>query len=306
MAKSTEARKTTEGPPTGPVHVAEDELARLIASFAGMRTIFINKDLAAFLLRSNTGNRHISKRRVAQLAEQMRTGQFENTGEPIIVSTEGILNNGQHRLLALMEADVELEMDVRFGIPRRAFTKTDTGAPRTGADVLAIRGIPNSSQVATAIRLLLVYERGLPEHVRDFISNDEIHRAFERWPDITDAAAQVNAYNFPKSVRSTPLYATTFLAMRATGAGKLQTWLHTLATGLDADRDNPAYQLRERLLRGFETAAGTREKQVERFALMIKSWNLYRKGETVTMRDFRWRFTGKDPEPFPKVTGARL
>jgi hypothetical protein len=142
--------------------------------------------------------------------------------------------------------------------------------------------------------------------VRDFISNDEIHRAFEQWPDIVDAATQVNAYNFPKSVRSTPLYATTFLAMRAPGVSKLQSWLHILATGLEADRDNPAYQLRERLIRGFETQSGTREKQLERFALMIKSWNLFRKGETVAMRDFRWRGFVKDAEPFPKVFGAKL
>jgi hypothetical protein len=26
----------------------------------------------------------------------------------------------------------------------------------------------------------------------------------------------------------------------------------------------------------------------------------------VPMRDFRWRGFGKDPEPFPKVVGAKL
>jgi hypothetical protein len=283
-----------------------DKLKALIPSFNGTRTILLDKALATVLLETNTGNRRVSKRRVNQLAEQMRGGQFENTGEPIIISVEGILNNGQHRLLAVIEADVAVEMDVRFGIPRRAFTKTDTGAGRTGADVLAISGVANPTQISTALRLLLAYERGLPEHVRDHTPNDEIFRAYERWPDIVEAAVQVQAYNFPKAVRSTPLYATTFLAMRAPGVTKLQSWLHILATGLEADRDNPAYQLRERLIRGFETQSGTREKQLERFSLMIKSWNLFRKGETVPMRDFRWRGFGKDPEPFPKVIGAKL
>jgi hypothetical protein len=286
--------------------LSADKLQALISGFNGTRTIIMDKTLATALLHTNTGNRRVSKRRVGQLAEQMRSGQFENTGEPIIVSAEGVLNNGQHRLLALVEAEAEVEMDIRFGIPRRAFTKTDTGAARTGADVLAISGVANASQISTALRLLLVYERGLPEHVRDFIGNDDIFTAFERWPDMVEAAVQVQAYNFPKTVRSTPLYATTFLAMRAPGTSKLQSWLHILATGLEADRDNPAYQLRERLIRGFETQSGTREKQLERFALMIKSWNLFRKGEAVPMRDFRWRGFGKDPEPFPKVTGAKL
>lgn len=61
----------------------------------------------------------------------MSSGEFENTGEPLILSSEGVLNNGQHRLLAVAEADAVVDMDVRFGIPRRAFTKTDIGAPRT-------------------------------------------------------------------------------------------------------------------------------------------------------------------------------
>jgi hypothetical protein len=39
---------------------------------------------------------------------------------------------------------------------------------------------------------------------------------------------------------------------------------------------------------------------------MVKSWNLYAKGETVPMREFRWSSTGKHAESFPAVSGARL
>jgi hypothetical protein len=58
------------------------------------------------------------------------------------------------------------------------------------------------------------------------------------------------SYNFPKGIRSTPLLATAFLASRSPGKTKLDAWLRTLTTGLDAIRDNPAYQLRERLMGG--------------------------------------------------------
>ena len=51
---------------------------------------------------------------------------------------------------------------------------------------------------------------------------------------------------------------------------------------------------------------GTREGLLERFALMIKSWNLWAKGDTVTMREFRWTGTGKNAEPFPRMAGAKL
>jgi hypothetical protein len=282
------------------------ELDSLIGKFSGMKTMLIDAAAAQRLLATNTGNRRINARRVANFARQMKSGHFENTGEPIIISSEGILNDGQHRLLSVIEAGVSIEMDIRFGIPRKAFVKTDTGAARGAADVLSIRQIPNAAQLATTIRLLLAYERGLPEHLRDPITNDEINRGFDRWPDIVDAASKIHVNRFPPQIRSTPLYATTFLAMRAPKAQMIDEWLNILATGLDTQRENPAYQLREKLVRGVGAELDSRERQLLRFALMIKSWNLFRSSETVPMREFRWSAVGRDPESFPKVTGARL
>src|SRR5271165_4951622 len=253
---------TAEVPETAeagdPVAIApHPQLDKLIGQFNGTRTLQIDAAAAKRLLAINTGNRHISARRVSLLARQMRDGHWENTGEPIIVSDEGILNNGQHRLLAVIEADALVEMDVRFGIPRKAFVKTDTGAARSGADVLSIRGVVGAIQIAMTLRLLLLYERGLPDHARDTLTNDEVNRAFDRWPGVVDAYHKVQVFRFPAQIRSTPLYATTFLAMRAPKGSKVDDWLHVLATGLEAEREDPAYVLRERLIRTPLSELGT-------------------------------------------------
>ena len=39
---------------------------------------------------------------------------------------------------------------------------------------------------------------------------------------------------------------------------------------------------------------------------MVKSWNLFAKGDSVAMREFRWTATGKNAEVFPAVAGAKL
>jgi hypothetical protein len=88
------------------------------------------------------------------------------------------------------------------------------------------------------------------------------------------------------------------------GKTKLDSWLDSVSTGLNASREDPTYQLRERLMRGVLSA--TREGMLEKFALMVKSWKLYTKKETVGMREFKWTATGKGAEAFPKVTGAKL
>ncbi len=297
------------GRPTTNPHakwVDREEFLKLVHDHYGTKTIMFDRALAEAVLELNTGNRRVNRRKVDQLVKQMQSGEFENTGEPVIISEDGIVNNGQHRLLAVVEADAVLDLDVRFGIPRKAFSKTDTGTSRSSADVLTIKGVKAGNQVSSTIRLLILYRRGLPESIREFVSNDEVARGFDEWPDVEEIVTAVNAHAFPKAVKSTPLYATAFMASHTPQKGKLERWLDAVATGLEVGRDSPAYQLRERLLRGIDAPIGTREGQLERFALMIKSWNLWAKNDSVTMREFRWTSEGKNAEPFPAVNGTKL
>ncbi len=308
MTTKSGSARARSVPATNPhaEHVDASTFTELVRNHYGTKTLMFDRALAEAVLELNTGNRRVNRRKVEQLVRQMQSGQFENTGEPVIVSAEGIVNNGQHRLLAIVEADAVLDMDVRFGIPRRAFSKTDTGTSRSIGDVLTIKGVRAGAQVSSAVRLLILYRRGLPEAVREFVTNDEVSQAFDGWRDIEEIVALVNAHAFPKPVRSTPLYATAFLASRTSARGKLEAWLDAVATGLDVARDSPAYQLRERLMRGVDAPVGTREGQLERFALMIKSWNLWAKGEAIAKKDFRWAASGRHAEAFPAVGGTKL
>lgn len=310
MARLSSARKsaTDRGRPSHPgaEWISVSELERAVREVNGTRTLMFDKELAEAVLALNTANRRVNRRKVAQLAMQMTSGAFENTGEPLIISREGVLNDGQHRLMAVIEADAIVEMDVRFGIPRHVFTKTDTGTTRSAADVLTIGGVAQGSRISSAVRLLILYERGLPEAIREFVSNDEINTAFSKWSGIAVVSERLQAYAFPKPVRSTPLLATAYLASRSPGCDRLDPWLHVLATGLDARRDDPAYQLREKLVRGIQAPIGTREGQMERFALMIQSWNLYQAERKSTARELRWKGDRARAEPFPHVAGADL
>ena len=283
-----------------------DELREAVAGFYGTKTLIIDRPFAETLLAYNTANRTISRRKVERLVGQMRSGEFENTGEPIIISAEGVLNDGQHRLLALVAADTVVDMDVRFGIPRKAFTKTDTGSSRTGGDVLSIRGIVGGAAVAPAVRLLILYRRGLPDSIREFVSNSEVDEAFTRWKGLETVGRQVTGFRFPKGVRSTPLLAAAYLASRSPAKDRLPAWLETLATGLASGKSDPAYLLRERLMRGVDAPVGTRESLVERFAIMILSWNAFAEGHGIGQRELRWSPSGKAAKPFPMIDGVRL
>ena len=282
------------------------KLSELVSSFYGTKVLLVDKRLAEAMLGFNTANRTLNRRKVDRLVSQMQGGTFENTGEPVILSREGVLNDGQHRLAALVEADVTVDMDVRFGIARKVFTKTNTGTARTSSDVLTIRGVSGGTAIAPAVRLLVLYGRGLPESIREFVSNSEVHDAFQRWSGIEAVARQIAALRFPRGVRSTPLLTTAYLASCSTGNDRLQDWLETLATGVGSGRSDPAYILRERLMAGVDAAVGTRESLVERLALMIISWNSYAAGSGLTAKALRWTPTGRAAMPYPRVEGTAV
>lgn len=58
-------------------------------------------------------------------------------------------------------------------------------------------------------------------------------------------------------------------------------------------------------MHGIEAPIGTREGRMERFALLVKSWNLHQAGQTVLSRDLR-KVDGRHPQSFPHVEGADL
>lgn len=137
----------------------ESKLATLLQA-SGLQTLQIGPSEARVMLRQNTGNRPLQKRLVAEYAKEMAAGRWLLSGQPIIFSASGVLNDGQHRLFAILQSGATILSDVRFGIDREAFLVTDQGRKRTGADALSIEKIANSAPVASALRLLFCLDAG--------------------------------------------------------------------------------------------------------------------------------------------------
>src|SRR2546429_1878241 len=88
----------------------------------------------------------------------MRRGDRRITHQGIAFDTTGALVDGQHRLAAIVEADVPVEVTVFSEVPEGAFDVLDTGKRRNAADVLAIEGEKNSTMLAAMVRTVWLYE----------------------------------------------------------------------------------------------------------------------------------------------------
>jgi len=90
--------------------------------------------LASNWLATNDGNRRLRPGVVDRYARAMKDGDWSLTPEPIIIADTGRLLNGQHRLRALVQANVSLRMLVVTNVSEDVFLALDRGQPRSFVD----------------------------------------------------------------------------------------------------------------------------------------------------------------------------
>ena len=111
----------------------------------------ITPEYAGMLLKHNHNNRPINRVTVEDYKAQMNKGLWRLNGEPIIISCNGNLLDGQHRLIAVCESGKTIQSFVTTGVDDSTFVTIDTGRVRTGADVFNIEEIPNATQKAAIV-----------------------------------------------------------------------------------------------------------------------------------------------------------
>lgn len=112
-----------------------------------VQIITVTPKIADQWLKKNHKNRRLRKGLIATYAEAMRRGQWKLTSEPICFCSPyrdpdtmqqmpESLMEGQHRLHAVIEANVSVPMTVWFGCDSSEFEALGQGRRRSAADIL--------------------------------------------------------------------------------------------------------------------------------------------------------------------------
>lgn len=112
----------------------------------------ITPEMATEYLTHNIVNRKMNKGQVAYYARLMGEGKWLLNGESIVFDAKGNLSDGQHRLQAIIVANVPIQSVVVRNVNCDAFTTFDQGKARSTADSFCIKGIPNSVPISSGIR----------------------------------------------------------------------------------------------------------------------------------------------------------
>lgn len=233
----------------------------------------ITPKIAEQYLAMNRENRPIRRARVEQYSLQMKKGQWLFSGDPLRFDENGRLLDGQHRLLAVIDADIELEMVVMRGLETEVFKILDTGYNRQVATAIGF-GKKSATNIAAATRLLWVVDvGGDPRNTRDtsLVTRTDIVDYYTENAKQIDAAihfATQMSSMFQSGTNKSAWIAFMVLAWRIN-----DEWAHEfhsrVHTGLDLGLGDPRYALRNLLIRN--QIADRRAAQ--HLGFMIKTWN---------------------------------
>jgi hypothetical protein len=208
----------------------------------------ITPELALALLERNKNNRTIVIERVHGYARDMRDGVWHVNNQGLGFGANGELYDGQHRLLAVVKANIAVPMIVVRDIGVQARGTIDMGRSRSVGDTLAmIDGEENGNRFAAWIRVIHELHgedtRGLTMHL--FRERIERYRPSLRWFEENVVASRHYG-------RAAILGALVF-AHHVVGA-KIEPFIRGYASGAGLDEGAPALRLRSLTTGAWRTA----------------------------------------------------
>lgn len=102
--------------------------------------VTITPTMATQWLQLNVLNRNLRQDRVNEYANQIKAGTFLTTHQGIAFYDDGTLADGQHRLNAIVTANMPVRMLVTQGLPRQTGQVIDQNTPRAAHDAIRIGG----------------------------------------------------------------------------------------------------------------------------------------------------------------------
>lgn len=262
------------------------------------KTILVTPKLAKQYLEANTNNRPIKPISIRKYAKDMEEGKWKTgTKEFIKIGTSGRILDGQNRLLAIIRADVSIELEFVFDMDESLFDVLDTGTARTPGDVFTIAGVKNSTRVSAIIGFysnLCQLTDVINNKLR--LTNQGLLSVYKEHPEYWDNISLMAQRNYKAfSQILSPSFIGGFHAyFDKCNKEKSTDFMEQLCTGINVTNKVIAL-LRSSLIS--DKLATKRMNVSHKKALIIKTWNYYNKD--IVVKKLMYQPNGSKSEKFP-------
>lgn len=232
--------------------IKEDKLSEVkkilnLSDWDEVSYVEITPDQANDLLAYNRQNRPLSKRFIDDYAKQMKSGEWKLDSSAITFNNEGILTNGQHRLSAIVQANVPVRMLVAFGVENHP--EMDRGKSRTIRENINIgNNVPERLRNRADIQKVATASLSMGRHGR--LTTLEAEEFLKKYEDQLIAAADMGLFKGSRGVSSNAISVELFAAyMAGVSADILIRIRKVLNSGVtDGKQDAPIIALRDEIL----------------------------------------------------------
>lgn len=259
----------------------------------------ITSKKAVEYLECNTRNRKVRARTVSFYARQIADGEWEPNGETIIFAEDGTLLDGQHRLMACVEAGKSFKTLVVRGSSDTAFLTIDQSIPRSAGDIVGLSGHAHANRKAASARIILCVLEAEPKGNKPQLSTKRSHvevlRCVEEYDAIlSEGCVSVTRDDGPIICKPPAVFAGCYALFARKNRKKAEEFFELLTTGEGLNKSHPIMKLRATLMAA-ATMPNVKRKKSWVLALTIKSWNFFLQGKTVGNLKF------SDKETWPKI-----
>jgi len=260
-----------------------------------MRWVKITPDMAAKILKDhNADNRPLDPKDVRHYRDIILAGMWHLTHQGWAFDVRGMLQDGQHRAAAIVEAGalspepISVPVAAFVGMPMENFAAIDEGRLRTARQLFAKEGEKNVSCLQTTVRLVhYIHDGDARKAARLKLPNQVILEEFARDEEAIRDSVTFGMKYYPKTpgVSNAALSAGHYLIGKVNGRDNdyFVQFFEGLTTGLIPgsrtvlDDDDPRQAFRDRMAsikekidRGIR---GERRSALTQVGMIIMSWN---------------------------------
>lgn len=212
--------------------------------------IMMTPEVAKAILAANPDNRPLTTKS-NQITLDIANGRWVFNGESVIISRCGQLNDGQHRLAAIVKAGKPVPMMVTFGVDRSSRLSVDQGIARHAGHYLAMAGEKNGNLTAATTRLIQSYEAGDGTALvsNRYMSNNAVFDRAMSDPAIDDAVQFVRANEaFLRGIVPPRVLGALFYIFSRVHPADATTFMEQVVRGENLVRGDPAFAVRQALM----------------------------------------------------------
>lgn len=266
-------------------------------------TVDITPELATRLLARNKNNRQRKENAIERYRHDMESGNWQVTNQGLGFDRNGVLTDGQNRLLACIRAQRSFRTVVAVGLMPEAKEVVDVGVKRTLSDALKMEGYTNAPALAGGVALRQRYEQVVESGKTmafatrhgswRVLSHPESVEYLRKRESISYVLGSAQSWRrtFPRCPLSVSI---AFESMAAEiDQEALERFREGLITGAYLNRYDPRLVLRNYMTR--LGATRTLPPTLIILGITIKAWNAFREGEP------RQLLVLKDTETMPAM-----